>query len=231
MSVSMKYAVRSSYPCLCFFFSQRRECGGCFPGGGEKDLPEHSGRQPGPERGRIRGPAQAVCPAGRQANQRSTASEGSMWLLMTNTTHSTFSSLFTSPSSSSSITPPGLVLSQLAGGCEQGPTNGGNYTQTRLFVRDSPPLHHFLFHLITALSFSFPHALPEYRPISDTRQRCEKHDGGVMVFNQRSVASVDTTNVQKASIGTEIDSETVLTVIPVLRIRRYVHTSSRIPSD
>lgn len=109
--------------------------------------------------------------------------------------------------------------------------NGGNYTQTRLFVRDSPPLHHFLFHLITALSFSFPHALPEYRPISDTGQRYEKHDGGVMVFNQRSVASVDTTNVQKASIRTEIDSETVLTVIPVLRIRRYVHTSSRIPSD
>lgn len=83
---------------FCFFPPQRWECRGCFPGGSKKDLPEHSGRQPGPERSRIGGPAQALCSSGRPANQRSTASERRMRLLMTNTTYSTFSSPLTSPS-------------------------------------------------------------------------------------------------------------------------------------
>lgn len=76
-----------------------------------------------------------------------------MWLLMTNTTYSTFSSPLASP-----IAPAGLVLSRPAGVCEA-PTNRGNYTQARLFVRDPSPL------VLLGLSFFFRHALPEYRPI------------------------------------------------------------------
>lgn len=63
--------------------SQRWERGGRFPGGSKEDLPEHSGRQSGSERGRIGRAAQTVSAAGRPAHQRTTAAEGRVWLLMT----------------------------------------------------------------------------------------------------------------------------------------------------
>lgn len=62
------------------------KCRGRFPGSCKEDLPEHPRWQPGPERCRVRGPAQAVGPPGRPANQRTTASEGRLWLLMTKQT-------------------------------------------------------------------------------------------------------------------------------------------------
>lgn len=62
---------------------QRWECGGCFPWSRKEDLPKHSRRQPGPERGRVRGPAQAYSPPGWAAQQWRTASEGGLQLLMT----------------------------------------------------------------------------------------------------------------------------------------------------
>lgn len=142
--------------------TQRWECRGCFPGGSKKDLPEHSGRQPGPERSRIRGPAQALCSSGRPANQRSTASERRMRLLMTNTTYSTFSSPLTSPSLH-----PASSFPDLQGVWTRGTTNRGNYTQARLFVCDSP--------LSWSLSLSLSYVL--FLPSKHRR-----HDG-CMMFN------------------------------------------------
>lgn len=154
-------------------FPQRRERGGCFPGGGEKDLPEHSRRQPGPECGRIGGPAQALRPSGGPANQRSTASEGRMRLLMTNTTYSTVSFPLTSPPLPSLH--PASSFPDLQGGVSRGRRNGDDSTQALLFARDSPPLDHFLSLTRLRLSLFFRHALPEHQPISDPAQRYEKH--------------------------------------------------------
>lgn len=63
--------------------SQRWERGGCFPGGGEEDLPEHSGRQSGSERSRIRCSAQTISATGRPDHQWTPAAAGGVWLLMT----------------------------------------------------------------------------------------------------------------------------------------------------
>lgn len=184
---------------LRMFVFQRRECGGCFPGGSKKDLPEHSGRQPGPERSWIRGPAQAFCPSRWPANQRSTASEGRMRLLMTNTTYSTFSSPLTSP-----ITPAGLVLSRPAGVWER-PTNRGNYTQAQLFVRDPSPLYHFLplTWLLVCPFSSVMLCLSIGQYLILVRDLRSVNDGCMMVFNQRSVVLVNTMNVHKTSVRTE----------------------------
>lgn len=64
-------------------WSQRWERGGCVSGSSQEDLPEHSGRQSGSERGRVWRAAQTVSAAGRPAHQRTTAAEGGLWLLMT----------------------------------------------------------------------------------------------------------------------------------------------------
>lgn len=68
---------------ICPSVPQGRKRRGRFLGSREEDLPEHPRWQPGPERCRIGGPAQAIGPPGRPANQRTTASEGGLWLLMT----------------------------------------------------------------------------------------------------------------------------------------------------
>lgn len=184
-------------------FPQRRECGGCFPGGGKKDLPEHSGWQPGPERGRIGGPAQALCSSGRPVNQRSTASEGRMRLLMTNTTYTTFSSPLNVPLLPSLH--PASSFPDLQGGVSRGRRTQA--TPHRLdCLQFFPSLSLSLSHLVTSLSFIFQSALPEYRLISDTGQRYEMHqrlDGGMMVFSQRSVVLLNIMNFHKTSVRTE----------------------------
>ena len=81
------------------------KCRGRLPGSCKEDLPEHPRWQPGPECCRVRGPAQAVGPPGRPANQRTTASEGRLWLLMTKQTPCPFYT----PTPSTPSVPPVLV--------------------------------------------------------------------------------------------------------------------------